>query len=141
MPLVTICSFGHQVDYITAVYGVHRLSGIVTPANAVYSAAEFQHQLVSSGAKAVITCPPLLDVALQAARGAGIPDSHVFIMDTPGYKTKDGIPHATIEDLISEGDKLEEIEHLKWTKGQGARQPAFLCYSSGTSGLPVRPRG
>ncbi|KAH8736226.1 hypothetical protein BGZ61DRAFT_339384 [Ilyonectria robusta] len=126
----------NTVDYITAVYGVHRLSGIVTPANAVYSAAEFQHQLVSSGAKAVITCPPLLDVALQAARGAGIPDSHVFIMDTPGYKTKDGIPHATIEDLISEGDKLEEIEHLKWTKGQGARQPAFLCYSSGTSGLP-----
>jgi ribosome assembly protein SQT1 len=28
------------------------------------------------------------------------------------------------------------LEELKWEKGQGARQVAFLCYSSGTSGLP-----
>ncbi|KAM5380142.1 hypothetical protein ACJZ2D_003789 [Fusarium nematophilum] len=93
----------NTIDYLTAIYGVHRLSGIVTPANAAYSAAELSHQLRSSGAKALITCVPLRKTALKAAEGA----------------------------------KLPELESLRWTEGQGARQTAFLCYSSGTSGLPV----
>lgn len=72
-----------QVDYITVAYAVPRLSGVVTPANAAYSAAELQHQLVSSGAKALVTCVPLLDTALPAAKWAGIPENNIFIMDLP----------------------------------------------------------
>ena len=65
----------------------------------------------------------------------GIPKDKVFILGMPGFEKKDGF--TTVEDLINEGKKLPEVDALKWTKGQGARQPAFLCYSSGTSGLPV----
>ena len=36
------------------------------------------------------------------------------------------------------GGKLPGLAPLSFGKGQGARQAAFLCYSSGTSGLPVR---
>lgn len=43
----------------------------------------------------------------------------------------------TVNQLIEEGAHLPALEILKWNKGQGARQTAFLCYSSGTSGLPV----
>ena len=42
-----------------------------------------------------------------------------------------------MDQLIQEGKKLPELEKLKWTKGEGTRRTAFLCYSSGTSGLPV----
>lgn len=123
---------------MTIAYGVHRLSGIATPANAAYSADELRHQLVSSGAKALITCVPLLETALQAAKGAGISEEHVFIVDLPGLEGKHDRRFATVEELIGEGSRLPELERLKWVRGQGARQPAFLSYSSGTSGLPVR---
>ncbi|KAH8897961.1 acetyl-CoA synthetase-like protein [Thozetella sp. PMI_491] len=124
----------NTIDYIPAAYAAHRLSGIVSPANAAYSIAELTHQLKSSGAKALFTCVPLLESAISAADAAGIARKHVFILPTVG----DAKPasFATIEDLVVEGQSLPELEPLRWGKGQGARQPAFLCYSSGTSGLP-----
>lgn len=116
-------------------YAVHRISGIVTPANAMYSAAELEHQLKSSGAKALITCIPLLETALKAARACNIPDDKVFVMRLPG--NFEPVPFKSLDDLIEEGRSLPECESLAWSKGQGARQVAYLCYSSGTSGLPV----
>jgi hypothetical protein len=47
------------------------------------------------------------------------------------------LPFKTVNELIADGGKLPKIEALKWEKGQGGRQTAYLCYSSGTSGLPV----
>jgi long-subunit acyl-CoA synthetase (AMP-forming) len=119
---------------------VHRLSGIVTPASAAYSASELRHQIETSGAKALVTCAPLLGAALEAANAAGIPEDRIFILEVGGIKHDTKLPFATIDDLIAEGKKLPELEPLNWTKGQGARQPAYLCYSSGTSGHPVSRR-
>lgn len=48
------------------------------------------------------------------------------------------VPFKTVGQLIEAGGKLPQLEKQKWEKGQGARQTAYLCYSSGTSGLPVR---
>jgi acyl-CoA synthetase (AMP-forming)/AMP-acid ligase II len=47
------------------------------------------------------------------------------------------VPFKTVGQLIIEGARLQKLEPLNWEKGQGKRQTAFLCYSSGTSGLPV----
>ncbi|RYC65745.1 hypothetical protein CHU98_g416 [Xylaria longipes] len=124
----------NTIDYLMSTFAVHRLSGIVTPANAMYSAAELEHQLKSSGSKALFTCPSLVDNALKAARASNIPDDRVFLLDVPGQRPDPRF--KTINDLITEGRSLPELEPLKWTKGQGARQVAYLCYSSGTSGLP-----
>lgn len=124
-----------QIDYIPFTHAVHRLSGIVTPASAAYSAQEFEHQLRSSNAKAIFTCIPLLETALKAAEAVNIPNDRIFLLPVPGVDQK--TPYATVEDLIQEGKSLPELEPLKWVKGQGARQVAYLCYSSGTSGLPV----
>ncbi|KAI1809901.1 acetyl-CoA synthetase-like protein [Poronia punctata] len=115
-------------------FAVHRLSGIVTPANAMYSAAELEHQLRSSGSKALFTCTPLLETALKAARANNIPDDRVFLLELPGQPRDPRF--RTMDELIAEGRSLPEVEPLRWTKGQGARQVAYLCYSSGTSGLP-----
>lgn len=128
-----------QIDYIPLTHAVHRLSGIVTPASAAYSAQELQHQLVSSGANALFTCVPLLDNALAAAKGAGIPEDRIFLLPVPGFEAK--APFKTVDDLIAEGKDAPELKPLNWVKGQGARQVAYLCYSSGTSGLPVSVGG
>jgi len=116
------------------------LSGISSPANAAYSEAELVFQLKSSGSKALFTCLPLLPIAIEAAKKSGIPRRHIYILALPKEATG-GLPAPsdvrTVDQLIEDGSNLPSLEKLKWEKGQGARQTAFLCYSSGTSGLPV----
>lgn len=118
-----------------ATYAVHRLNGIATPANAAYSASELAFQLRSSGAKALVTCVPLLKTAREAAEAVGILPDRIYLMET-AIDNADA-PYASLDDLIGEGRVLPDLEPLAWTKGQGARQVAYLFYSSGTSGLPV----
>jgi ribosome assembly protein SQT1 len=99
------------------------------------------HQLKSSGSKALFTCVPLLSLALEAAAESGIPRNRVYLLALPKEATG-GVSAPsdikTVDQLIEDGAKFPALEKLKWEKGQGARQTAFLCYSSGTSGLPVR---
>ena len=129
---------------MTLTWAVHRLNGISSPANAVYSADELRHQLSNSGATCLFTVVPLLPVALEAAAKAGIPRKHVYICELPDKVTggaKAPQEFKTLTHLIKEGSSLPELEPIRWSKGQGARQTAFLCYSSGTSGLPVSGPG
>lgn len=129
------CIFSvNTIDYLTIAWATHRLNGIVTPANAAYSAPELTHQLKSSGAKALFVGGPQLQIGLEAAKAAGIPKDKIWLMGMPGFEKADGF--VTVEDLIAEGAKLSPLDALQWKKGQGERQPAFLSYSSGTSGLP-----
>ncbi|KAL8706179.1 MAG: hypothetical protein Q9201_000757 [Fulgogasparrea decipioides] len=129
----------NTIDTLTLSWAIHRLSGISSPANAAYSLSELEHQLRSSGSNALFTCHPLLPLALEAASKCNIPQSRVFLLSVPkelaGGK---GPPQEfkTVDRLIQEGASLPELEPLRWEKGQGGRQTAFLCYSSGTSGLP-----
>jgi hypothetical protein len=84
---------------------------------------------------------PLLQTSLEAAKGAGIPNNRIYILELPKEFSGDiQIPFKTVGQLIAEGTLLPKLEPLKWEKGQGKRQTAYLCYSSGTSGLPVRDR-
>jgi ribosome assembly protein SQT1 len=102
---------------------------------AVYSAGELSYQLTNSRAKAIFTVFPLLPIVLSSATKANIPNTKIFILPMPGYEQ---IPHGckSLTQLIDEGKRLSELEATRWNKGQAERQAAFLCYSSGTSGLP-----
>jgi acyl-CoA synthetase (AMP-forming)/AMP-acid ligase II len=77
---------------------------------------------------------------MEGAARVGIPKARMFIhemsplitagLSNPGLKTTD--------DLIRAGGKLPSFKAADtyWKKGDGAKRIAFLCYSSGTSGLP-----
>lgn len=121
---------------MTLSWAIHRLNGVSSPANASYSADELQQQLTNSGSKALFTVMPLLPVALEAASKAKITRNRIYICE---MRADEDIPKEfkTLSQLVKEGDSLLAVEPIKWSKGQGARQTAFLCYSSGTSGLPV----
>ncbi|KAK8102798.1 hypothetical protein PG984_015944, partial [Apiospora sp. TS-2023a] len=125
----------NSIDYIMSTFAIHRLNGIATPANAAYSPSELEFQLRSSGAKSIITCVPLLDTALKAAKAMGIAPDRIFIMQTGG-SSSEGLSHKTLDELIHEGRSLAPLESPAWAKGQGMRQVAYISYSSGTSGLP-----
>jgi hypothetical protein len=102
---------------------------------------ELAHQLIDCKAKALFTCLPLLQTALGAAARAGIPCNRIYLLDLPGKLlggAKAPAEYKTVSQLIDEGKSLPELVKLKWCRGQGARTTAFLCYSSGTSGLSVR---
>ncbi|KAK7946610.1 AMP-binding enzyme (4-coumarate-CoA ligase) [Apiospora aurea] len=126
----------NSIDYIMSTFAVHRLNGIATPANVAYSPSELEFQLRSSGAKAIITCVPLLDTALKAAKAVGIAPDRIFIMQTGGSSDDGKLSYETLDGLINEGRSLPPLEPPAWTTGQGARQVAYISYSSGTSGLP-----
>ena len=86
-------------------------------------------------ATALFTCSSLLPVALEAARAANIPRQRIFLVDRS--QSKENAALQSIDDLVLAGSKLAKVEPLTLNPGQGAQQVAFLCYSSGTSGLPV----
>ncbi|RBA22409.1 hypothetical protein FPRO05_00756 [Fusarium proliferatum] len=125
----------NTIDYIPLTHSIHRLNGIASLSSAALSASELEHQLRASRAKAIFTCAPLLDIALKAIDAVGITRENVFLLPVPNATSRHGF--RTIDDLIKEGEKLPELSPLQWKKGQGARQTAYLLYSSGTSGLPA----
>lgn len=125
-----------QIDYVPLTHAIHRVSGIVSPANPAATAVELEQQLRASGSVALFTCIRLLPVALKAAQAMGIPKERIFILPMQNEDKIDQF--TTIHDLIEEGKSLPELKLMNWSKGQGARQVAYLCFSSGTSGLPVR---
>ncbi|OCT54918.1 4-coumarate--CoA ligase-like 7 [Cladophialophora carrionii] len=125
----------NTIDIMTLNWAIHRLNGVSSPANAAYNADELRHQLTNSGAQVLFTVMPLLQTALAAAAKSNIPRHRVYICEMANDPP---IPpeFKTLTQLIKEGESLPDLEPIKWEKGQGARQTAFLCYSSGTSGLP-----
>lgn len=120
----------NTVDNMTAVFAVHQLGGVITPANAAYSQAEVEYQMKSAGAKALFTCLPLLETALAAAKTVGIPEHHVYVLEmAESFTGEKKSPLKTVGQLIEEGAKLPKIDVIKMANGQGAKQTAFLCYS------------
>ncbi|KXG50052.1 uncharacterized protein PGRI_060190 [Penicillium griseofulvum] len=129
----------NTIDSLPLFWAVHRLGGVLSPANASYSAAELTHQLLDSKAKALVTCAPLLSISLEAAAKAGLPKSRIYLLDVPEELLGGAKPpteYKTVAQLIETGKSLPPVDELRWSAGEAARRTAFLCYSSGTSGMP-----
>ncbi|KNC97637.1 uncharacterized protein SPPG_07106 [Spizellomyces punctatus DAOM BR117] len=115
----------NQVDYPTVVFGALKAGCTVTLANPTYTADELAYQLTDAGAKILITCAPLLPVATAAAAKAGIAADKIFIFGREQVQGK-----KTIYDIFS----CEYLAPIQFTKEELLNKPAYLCYSSGTTG-------
>ncbi|KAL2818174.1 hypothetical protein BDW59DRAFT_175248 [Aspergillus cavernicola] len=126
----------NTIDTLPLAWATHELGGIVSPANAAYSASELKHQLLDSKAKALFTCLPLLSVSLEAASEAGLSKERIYLIDVLPENGKLPAQYKTLSQLVQMGKSLPKLEKVMWRAGEAARRTAFLCYSSGTSGLP-----
>ncbi len=74
-------------EYAVAFHGVASVGGRATTANPLYTANELSHQLTDSGAKLLITVPPFLEAAREAAEKAGIGDEVYVLGEAEGAKS------------------------------------------------------
>ncbi|KAJ3548337.1 hypothetical protein NM208_g1056 [Fusarium decemcellulare] len=124
----------NSIDYMTVVWAIHRLGGIVTPANITYSASELTYQLKSSKSRCLFTSAQWIETAEVAAEAVGITKDNIFVLESPGLPAPQQF--KTIEQLIVQGVNSETLGTLTLRRGESAQRVSFLCYSSGTSGLP-----
>lgn len=130
-----------QIDSLAVSWATHGLNGVSNHISSTYTVPELVHQLDRVKPLALFTCLPLLGQALEAAATVGLPRQRVFLLEVPymGVSFGDVPPGMlTVDALIKEGSHLKPLTLRKWRPGQGERQVAFLCSSSGTSGMPVR---
>lgn len=81
--------------------------------------------------KILITLPASLEVALGAARNAGIPREHVFLLEgaAEGF--------VSIQDLMKRGEKYTASPPYRVPPGKTNKEICgYLNFSSGTTGLP-----
>jgi len=73
---------------------------------------------------------------------AGLLKSQIYLIDVPQEilgDTKPPLALKSVSQIAEAGKLLPPAEIVYWGSGEAARRTAFLCYSSGTSGLPVSP--
>jgi acyl-CoA synthetase (AMP-forming)/AMP-acid ligase II len=108
-------------EYAVAFHGAASAGGKCTTVNPLYTAGELAHQLEDSGASILLTVPPFLDTAREAAREAGVDDVAV-VGEAEGA--------TPFSDLLADPADAPEVEI------DPAEDIAVLPYSSGTTGLP-----
>lgn len=108
-------------EYVVAFHAVATLGGIVTPVNPMYTAEELRKQIEDSGAKYLVTIPPLVARAREAAEGKGLSELFVF------GEAEGATPFAAL--LEGGADDLPSV-HINPREDLVA-----LPYSSGTTGV------
>lgn len=102
-----------------------------SPVNPGYTVDELLHTLQLVGVSLVVTSSASLDVAVSAARQAGISPDRVVTIDTPAPN------HLSVEDLITAGlQTASPFVERRLLPGEGKTKVAFYCFSSGTTGKP-----
>ncbi len=107
-------------EYAIAFHGAAAAGGRATTANPLYTARELEHQLRDSGARMLLTVPPFIEIAKEAAAAAGVED--IFVLG-------DGDGVRPFSDLM--GDSAAAP-----SPSIDPEEIAVLPYSSGTTGLP-----
>ena len=113
--------------------------GRVSGASPAYNVEEMAYALRTADARFLATSPTSIEVAVQAAKNAGIPKERIFLLEgkIEGF--------LTVKDLAEMGKAYGpegQTKAFKVPKGKrNGDVCAFLSFSSGTTGLPKAVSG
>ncbi|PCH40337.1 amp dependent CoA ligase [Wolfiporia cocos MD-104 SS10] len=132
-----VCIFSpNHIDYPIAIWAVHRLGATLTTANPSFTANELEYQLTITKAKAIITHPSALSVAIDAARATGIAADRIALFNHQSPVNTSTV-YPMIDQLVSAGlSKPAYFVERRLRPGEGKTKLAFLSLSSGTTGQP-----
>jgi acyl-CoA synthetase (AMP-forming)/AMP-acid ligase II len=108
-------------QWAVAFHAVASLGGVNTTVNSLFTADDVAYQLKDSGARFLLTVPPFLDRALEAAGRTGIEE--VFVLGG----SEGGTP---FHELLRNDEAPPEVDI------DPREDIAVLPYSSGTTGFP-----
>ena len=108
-------------EYVVAFHAVASLGGVVTTVNPLYTVGEVVKQLQDSAARFILTAPPFLATAREAAQQVKIDEIFVF------GEAEGATPFAA---LLGAGSAPPKVSI------DARKDLVVLPYSSGTTGLP-----
>ncbi|KAI8639567.1 hypothetical protein BD408DRAFT_445846 [Parasitella parasitica] len=115
----------NQYDHVILYLSLLGAKCTISPGNPAYTEAEFEHQITNCQASALVTVPALLPVLLKITDKIGLPRSRIFLF---GDKQVEGCrPYSSLSGNKPTITPLQGLD--------GANDTAFICYSSGTTGL------
>jgi acyl-CoA synthetase (AMP-forming)/AMP-acid ligase II len=109
-------------EYALAFYGVSAAGGVNTTISPLYTADELTRQLADANARFLLTVPPFLDKALEAAGRSGVEE--VFVLGEG-----EGEGASPFASLLAAGDAPPAVAI------DPASDLVALPYSSGTTGI------
>ncbi|OSX62667.1 hypothetical protein POSPLADRAFT_1141924 [Postia placenta MAD-698-R-SB12] len=136
--VLSVCIFSpNHVLWPVAVWALHKIGAVVTPANPAYTAEELVHQLKISRATLIIVHPMVYHVAVTAACESGIALQKIVLVEGASDAKTDFGSHSTISEMIQAGaGHAARFVERPLKPGEARKKLAFLCFSSGTTGLP-----
>lgn len=131
----TVALFSENtIWYPVAMLGTLRAGGVISGASPAYNVEEMTYALKIAKAKFLMTASSSMQVAIEAAVNAGIPNERVFLLEGQSHG------FTTIKELLKIGQRYgeqEQIQAFKIPKGKKNKDICgFLSFSSGTTGLP-----
>jgi 4-coumarate--CoA ligase len=123
----------NSIWYPVAMWAVVRVGGRINGASPAYNVEEMTYALRTAKSRVLITLPGSLDVALAAAKEAGIPRERVFLLEGE----EEGF--VSVQDLVHrvERDGGATVPPWRIPKGMTNKEVCgYLNFSSGTTGLP-----
>ena len=114
------------VSFSTAVHAVRAAGGVPSPVDAALCAVETAGQLAESGARMVITSPPLAEIALAAADRSWVRQVFSFA-DAPGTTRFSDL--LGLDTIRPSRGRPEDVALLPFSRGQDGRlRPAPVTH-------------
>ncbi|KAF3015945.1 nrps [Neopestalotiopsis sp. 37M] len=121
----------NSVEYLTCCWAIHRIGATCLLLHGSTSAQENAKHLKDSNCSVLITSPLLLQSGQAAMAAAGVSDAQIYLNGATGV---DG-QLKTVEELLASGSSLDRLPALNWGSEEVRNTIAYLCPTSGTSGI------
>ncbi|KAI8317948.1 putative phenylacetyl-CoA ligase [Martensiomyces pterosporus] len=118
----------NSINFPIAAYGIVASGAVCAPANPTYSPRELAHHLSDTKCKAIVVGDGLMPTVEEALALAKHTVARVLLMDESNSHCEGSIFNV-----------MSEVDENPFGDGQPsdfATAPAYICYSSGTTGKP-----